>query len=190
MSANDDLMLDVSQAHELKMAFRRAGWSNKEIKTLSEGSVLSDVLKVIKGYAQIIPIEHFIDTDKTPHIPLLCSIEEHRTSGLLKFDPDVVTLYLEEEQKKRNGIDGDILRQKLSDKQVMNANVLDYLLENPGLIPKEWERKRVFFWGTIYKNCEGDLFVRSLDSTGGTYGSNRNKLDDGFLYCDYTVIVN
>jgi len=52
MSAND-LMLDVSQAAELKLAFRRNGWNNAEIKTLSEGNILGEVLKVIKGQAEI-----------------------------------------------------------------------------------------------------------------------------------------
>jgi len=39
----DDLMLDVSQAAELKMAFRRNGWTNAMIKDLSGGSVLTEV---------------------------------------------------------------------------------------------------------------------------------------------------
>jgi len=54
MSTND-LMLDVSQASELKLAFRRNGdWTNADIKTLSEGTVLGDVLKVIRGQAEIL----------------------------------------------------------------------------------------------------------------------------------------
>lgn len=53
MSPNNDLMLDVGQAAELKLAFRRNGWNNAEIKNLSEGDILADVLKVIKGQAEI-----------------------------------------------------------------------------------------------------------------------------------------
>lgn len=53
MSANNDLMLDVSQAAELKLAFRRNGWNNAQIKTLSEGDILAQVLQVITGQAEI-----------------------------------------------------------------------------------------------------------------------------------------
>jgi hypothetical protein len=53
MSTNNDLMLDVSQAAELKLAFRRNGWNNAQIKTLSEGDILAKVLQVITGQAEI-----------------------------------------------------------------------------------------------------------------------------------------
>jgi len=42
----------------------------------------------------------------------------------------------------------------------MNANVLDYLLAHPELIPEDWKNKYVFFWGTIYRYSSGGL--RSL----------------------------
>ena len=92
MSAND-LMLDVSQAAELKLAFRRTGWNNAEIKTLSEGDILADVLKVIRGQAKIKMNEssgHLIDCDAAPFIPsgnFNWSVEEHKKGGLFKFDP-------------------------------------------------------------------------------------------------------
>jgi hypothetical protein len=66
MSANNDLMLDVSQAAELKLAFRRNGWNNSQIKTLSEGDLLGKVLQVITGQAEIRMIEHLIDLDAAP----------------------------------------------------------------------------------------------------------------------------
>jgi len=70
MSAqNNDLMLDVSQAEELKFAFRRNNWTNKDIKVLSEGDILGKVLKVIKGQAEIKPIEYLIDCDADPLCP-------------------------------------------------------------------------------------------------------------------------
>ena len=56
MSSNNDLMLDVDQAGELKMSFRRNGYTNADIKTLSEGNILGEVLKVIRGQAEIVPI--------------------------------------------------------------------------------------------------------------------------------------
>jgi len=51
MGSKNDLRLDVRQTAKLKLAFRRHGWNNAEIKTLSEGYILADVSKVIKGQA-------------------------------------------------------------------------------------------------------------------------------------------
>ncbi len=43
------LMLDVNQAAELKMAFRRNGWTNSDIKLLSGGDTLKEVLSFMKS---------------------------------------------------------------------------------------------------------------------------------------------
>jgi hypothetical protein len=168
MSSNNDLMLDVSQAAELKLAFRRNGWNNAEIKNLSEGDILADVLKVIKGQAEIKMIERLIDCDSAPFVPNGWSVEEHKKGGLFKFDPAKISLYLSKEQKK-GSIDGHYLRKDLSDKPVMNANVLDYLLAHPELIPEEWKGKYIFFWGTIYRNSDGYLYVRCLGWLGSKW---------------------
>lgn len=53
---DNELMLDVGQANELKLAFRRAGFTNRDIKKLCEGRLLTDVLAVIHGTYRIIPI--------------------------------------------------------------------------------------------------------------------------------------
>lgn len=52
-----ELMLDVGQANELKMAFRRAGYEASEVKRLSEGDILARVREVLLGHAHIVPIE-------------------------------------------------------------------------------------------------------------------------------------
>ena len=49
---------------------------------------------------------------------------------------------------------------------MLNANVLDYLLANPHLIPEEWKGKYVFFWGTVYHRRDGDPCVRCLGWNG------------------------
>lgn len=45
--------LDVGQANELKLAFRRTGWTNEEIKRLCEGNTLAEVRDVLLGRAEI-----------------------------------------------------------------------------------------------------------------------------------------
>jgi len=169
-------MFDVSQTAELKLAFRRNGWNNAEIKTLLEGGILANVLKVIKGQAEIKMIERLIDCDSAPFVPDGLSVEDHKKGGMFKFNPEKISLYLSKKQKKRS-IGGHDLRKELADKPVMNANVLDYLLARPELIPEEWKGKYIFFWGTVYRNSDGDLYVRYLGWDGSEWLWSYNWLD-------------
>lgn len=187
MSAND-LMLDVSQAAELKLAFRRNGWNNAEIKTLSEGDLLADVLKVVKGQAEIKTIEHLIDCDAAPYTPPDWEVESHKKGGLWKWNPKL-TLCLSKKQKK-GSIVGNDLRKELANQPVLNANVLDYLLAHPELIPEEWKGKAIFFWGTIYRNSGGDLYVRCLCWRGAGWYWGGRWLGGGFYSGDPAALAS
>jgi hypothetical protein len=52
------------------------------------------------------------------------------------------------------------------------------LLANPELIPEEWKGKFIFFWGTIYRNSDGSLYVRYLNWNGDQWNWNFNCLDN------------
>lgn len=113
--------------------------------------------------------KHLIDCDAQPFVPESWEVVEHQPGGpfdstqdkQFEWDPGKVELYLCDEQKK-GSIEGNELRKKLKGKPVMNANVLDYLLAHPELIPEEWKGKYIFFWGTIYRHSSGRLYVRYL----------------------------
>ena len=165
MSALDTL--DVGQASELKLAFRRTGWSNEELKRLCEGDLLKDVRAVLLGRATVQVIEHLIDCDADPFVPSGWTVESHQQGGQLVFDHAKVTLYLSNKQQNGGYISGNDLRKELRRKRTLNANVLDYLLKNPHLIPEEWKGKYIFFWGTIYRYSDGGLCVRYLCFHGG-----------------------
>lgn len=159
-----DLMLDVDQAGELKRAFRRGGWTNAEIKKLSEGTTLAEVLSIVRGTHEIKPIERVIDLSAAPFVPNYWEVVEHKPGDLFHWNPNKLFLYLDDSQKNGRAIGGSELRQKLKGYKVFNAVLLDWLLqpENQYLIPKEWKRKYVFFWGTVYRDAGGRLFVRYL----------------------------
>jgi hypothetical protein len=106
--------------------------------------------------------EHVIDCDADPFVPKGWKIEEHQKGGQFKWNSARMELSLDEGQQNGNVIRGHELRKKLVGKPVLNANVLDYLLAHPHLIPEEWEGKTVLFWGTIYSDAFGDIFVRCL----------------------------
>lgn len=118
------------------------------------------------------------DTTKKPKIPYDgWKVESHDIS-LGKINLNDIELYLDDEQKNGGCIKGTKLQEKLKSKPVLNANVLDYLLEHQKLIPKEWESEYVYFWGTIYRSAHGSLYVRCLYFSGGTWFRYYSWLDD------------
>lgn len=156
-------MMDVSQAHELKLAFRRNGWSNAQIKRLCEGKLLGDVLDVIRGLAEIKKIEYAVDCSTPPFIPDGLYIDEHREEEIFIIDPTKGPCDLTRKQKDKSSMGVDI-RNELRRKKIMNVNVLDYLIENPELIPEKWNDKLIYFWGTVYKSSCGQLHLPCLDT--------------------------
>src|SRR3990167_9669406 len=102
-----------------------------------------------------------IDCNADPFVPEGWSIEEHIKGGLWLWDSTKVVLHLEPEQTT-GYLTGNTLRERLKGKLVLNANVLDYLLAHTELIPEEWKRKYIFFWGTVYRDRGGYLYVRCL----------------------------
>ncbi len=115
---------------------------------------------------KLVVVKHLIDLDADPFVPDGWEVIEHIKGGQFVFDPAKVTLHLDEAQKNNGVIVGNELRLKLKDRQIYNANLLDFYLKNPRLIPEEWKGKAVFFWGTIYRDSDGDLCVRCLVWSG------------------------
>lgn len=183
---SNDLMLDVGQANELKLAFRRAGYSNDDIKRLCEGNVLADIRSVLRGHASITMVSHVIDCDADPFVSDGWKVEEHKKGGQLTFDPSKVKFYLSDGQRGGKYIVGNSLHKELADKPVMNANVLDFLLAKPDLIPEDWKTdgagntRYIFFWGTVYRNSGGDLCVRCLYWKDVRWSWSSLWLDDGW----------
>ncbi|MDQ7814550.1 MAG: hypothetical protein RDU25_01965 [Patescibacteria group bacterium] len=141
---------------------------------------------------QFIEEQRFIiDCDEAPYIPKGWEIRPEdqlpgAVGGLLKFDPSQILLHLEEGQMDGRTIVGFELDQELLGKPLLKANVLDHLLVNTNLIPEAWKvdehgRARfVYFWGTIYRDSDGDLYVRCLCWSGSQWDWNYDWLGDGF----------
>jgi hypothetical protein len=167
-TSDTELTLDVGQANEFKLACRRAGWKNKDIKTLCEGDSLAQILPFIRGNAVINVIEHFIDCSLPSQNPDLrkeqmkMTISTHCFKGILKWDRNAQKDALYQYVSPR---DADMVKRELEDNEVvvLPDNVLDYLLAHPRIIPDEWKGKYVCFWGTIYHDEGGCFYVRCLD---------------------------
>lgn len=103
-----------------------------------------------------------IDTTKQPKEIDYLTIKSNDTSlGTIEWDKEKVELHLEPEQKE-GYLEGNIVRERLKGKPVLNAAVLDWLYEHQDKIPESWIGKYVYFWGTIYRNSDDRLYVRCL----------------------------
>jgi len=158
----------IGAMNQLGDALEKAGWLPEDVTKLKQFSNLQGLKDVLDNKAVISYPDHLIDCSAAPFIPPGWSIEEHQPGGLWKWDPAKISLYLSKKQRKGN-ISGHNLRRELLGKRVMNANVLDYLLAHPELIPEEWKGKYIFFWGTIYRRSDGCLFVRYLRWNGSEW---------------------
>lgn len=141
--------------------------------------------------ANVLPVQppkHVIDCDAAPKVgDDLCGaavqqaeVDRHIPGGKMIWDKDKVHLWFFPGQQK-TGVSGAEIYQLTEDKPVLNANVLDYLLEHQELIPKEWKGKYVCFWGTIYRLGEGAKFVRYLFWANGKWHSANRWLAAGFF---------
>lgn len=118
--------------------------------------------RFLRGELEVVEKKHTIDCDAPPFVPEGWEVVEHQSGGQFVCNLDGIELYLADEQRQ-GSIDGHELRRKLEGRLSLNANVLDYLLKHPELIPDKWRGKYIFFWGTIYRDSDGNLYVRCLD---------------------------
>ena len=181
---SDKFTLDVRQAAELTHAFERTGWTNADIKKLSSGDTLAQLLPVVRGHAEVTQVAHIIDCDADPMRPYEeWRVKEHRKGGQLTWNPEAVKLHLSPNQMGEKCIEGNKLRQELAKKLVLNANVFDYLIHHPHLIPEDWKKDEngntllIFFWGTIYRDAGDRLYVCSLYFFEGRWRAGYRWLD-------------
>jgi hypothetical protein len=101
---------------------------------------------------------------RLPHIPKVFSgMVSHHIEDV-SFDFSKMKLYQSKKQSNpiaNKAFGGQIIGQELKGKKKYSASFLDFLLDNPKLIPKEWRFKYIFFPGTVY-NYLGDEVIRCL----------------------------
>jgi hypothetical protein len=164
---------------ELAHAANRNELTPTDLKWLSQGDRLGKLLPLIRGTGEIHIVKHLIDLATNPFVPSGLAGVEHHEKGVVDFewDPTKVRLHLSANQTDGKTIEGNKLRKELASELPFNANLLDYLLKNPHLIPEEWKKDvdgntlYIYFWGTIYRNSAGDLCVRYLCWCGGEWVS-------------------
>lgn len=152
-------------------------------------------LPTIQEFTQFLDqaVSYIVDCDADATIPpgYGWTIERHIKGGQVRLERRGDTLYVDGKKvilqlvkrQTRNGvIQGHELRRELDNGKLvlLNANLLDYLLEHPELIPDAWKGKVVFFWGTIYRRSGGGLYVRCLGWGGGGWDWDSGWLGGGW----------
>jgi len=124
--------------------------------------------------------KYFVDLNESPSVPYGWKIVSHKKGGLFSWDPAKVKL-MRFDQKSHRLVPLNTFTKQLEASRAFNANLLDFLLENPEYIPKSWQEvpntdfgegndiREIYFYGTIYKDKEGHLLVRCLDYQNGEW---------------------
>jgi len=191
-----DIIRNVLQQHvplverlKVMQAFEKMGIRQKDIEKLSNDDELRrQVLALVQGYVEVVPVKHLIDFDKPfavhdKNIPLSSENQlPNQVRGIWEWDPAKVQLFEDERQiSGYYGIQGVDLQTLLIDKKVYNANLLDYLLKFPFLIPESWKDMEVHFWGTLYNGQFGDIVVRFLCFDRHGWGSGTHSVNRSFV---------
>lgn len=148
---SDKSVMSARQAAELDHALGRNGWTSEDVKNLSGGTILAQLLPIIKGEAEFRCI---VNLDVDPYVPEGWIISEHQKGGQVIW-PQRVDLYSSSRQSCQcaggdSGDSGRNIHEAIQKRKPFNAVLLDFLLKYPILIPADWKDKIVLFWGTIY----------------------------------------
>lgn len=206
---------DEGLIHEAVVTGRKVGADEKFWERLAhDKEFFLQVVDVVKGFNEINPIEHTIYCDIDPSCDSHFRIEKHkkmgefeveRKSGELYVHKRKLELYLSESQENNKLITGDELRKELQvqDQVALNANVLDWFLDNEHMIPENFKDRgdngvirHIYFWGTIYRHCKkGTFYVRCLcwkseqwKSYYKIVGNNMNNQDPSLILCYFRTL--
>jgi hypothetical protein len=92
-----------------------------------------------------------VNTSKPPHVPVGVKVHTHDESmGEIEWNKNdfVKVPFLDDEDVECNMVFAGT--DEKSGKLHLNSNILDFLIENPKEIPKEWNGKKNPFLGTVY----------------------------------------
>lgn len=105
-----------------------------------------------------------VDLDADPFVPSGMRFEpdDHVRGGQRRFAASELCLYQSQWQANGGQITGEALLGELDRAGMYNANLLDFLVARPHLIPLECDGYFVAFLGTIYTDGQGRRHVRVM----------------------------
>ena len=173
------LMLDVGTANEIKMALRRAGAVESDIKAMCKGDFMKGVIGLLHGEYELKPAAKAVDSvfDPVSFIGEGWSCDEER-------NPRSVTLPLLDDYSKVK-LSTDWLEDCSSvDSKTRRANILadmnhiplniDHFFDlwtNKEKIPKKWKKVKggITFDGDVLRGSDGRSYFLCLCWRGGLW---------------------
>jgi hypothetical protein len=132
------------------------------------------------------PVTRLIELQATPQIENGFVIKKHLGRGFIELSINM-ELYISTIQKADCCTLAKI-EPEIKEKIFLNATVLDYLLANKEIIPKEWKKITILFPGTEYATENGEyVFVRCLYWSGANWCSSKHQV--GAIVNDHTYIA-
>jgi len=167
---------------ERQSQLERSGDLRKLLSLLADGNEkqLYAAIGVLDGTHEISSVEHTLDLGAKPASDGL-QIEKHFSGEKVKVKKSANKLFVNGKRVTPMTLEKDVV-EKIHDSAsmetdnssldgiaevfegmpVLNANMLDFLLEHPELIPSGWFRGRLHFAGTIYSGVHGGYAARCL----------------------------
>ncbi|HUQ30188.1 MAG TPA: hypothetical protein VM103_01570 [Candidatus Paceibacterota bacterium] len=188
--------LDVGQANELKLAFRRYDWSNTLIKRLCETDVLGNALDILRGDAVAVPVKRRVNLSADPVLEEGHSVLKHLRQGKHLWSEIRLTVmnprdlqytfrHLPSEANFRSVPEDSLNRHTLMPRflrgqRPANICMRDYLLANQHLIPdgpRDWfDGTPLLFWGTICRN-DHCPYVPGMSRYSGKWEESDRRVD-------------
>ncbi|HVO28976.1 MAG TPA: hypothetical protein VMT81_03270 [Candidatus Paceibacterota bacterium] len=133
------------------------------------------------------PSDLSLTGEGTEHRKLGIVFLEKREDGRLYANGREIVRRRISEQIDGKDVQGHKLRRKLKNGQALNACIMDALFANPQLIPGEWLSGETYFWGTVFRNAAGRLYVEYLHWRGNRWRRSYRWLDDGWYEFAYAA---
>lgn len=170
--------------HQFANQLERAGFTDHELRRAGEAKHLESFLGTFRGTHRIVPIENVFDASLPCQFPFygamrkvqyffdgdntIWKLEKH--GGDLYANDKKIGVYRSEYQLGGQSIEGYKLRAEIDGKPEakLPAALLDYLVEHPMLWPECWKKDEngdsiyiyIYFWGDIFNDPGGALYVR------------------------------
>ena len=144
--------------------------------------------------------KYAVDLDAEPSVPRGWTVVNNKKEGRFTWDPAKVKLLRFKKQLGRWN-KGTELSKQLKKYKVLNAAMLDFLLDNPGYIPDSWKEvpdsdngegndlRNIYFYGTIYRDPDGHLCVRYLHYDNGEWKPDELWLTANFGSREFAAVI-
>ncbi len=143
------------------------GYSAEEIDYMANTSAIHKrILKLIAEEKANKPVAYLMHPGysrlwQRSYLNDLFYLTEDTPLDAVMFSPEKFELYKPTKHDMHYSLYyHEILTKQLARLTPLNADFLDYFLDHPHLIPEEWSRYNVYFFGTIYVHRGGPHAIR------------------------------